>query len=125
MPQDLLLIVPKSPTDWDLDIDIVNGVGVEVPLGNNNVGRQRVAVAAYIGKGTIPGQEEVGADWAGFLANRVSLVECDNQVKANMEEYAGASQMEESPYPIYNRDDGGLSISLVSLTPPAVTGVNS
>ena len=126
MAQDLLLITPlTSSSEWGLDIDIVGGKAREVPGEEENTKRQRVAVAAYITKGTIPGQEDIGADWAGFLANRSSLLDCDNQVKANMEQFANASQLIDAPYPIYQKAEDGLKISLISLKKPAVAGVNS
>ena len=124
--RDLLLVTPASTeAGWTVDIDIVNGVAVETPDNVNTTPRQRVAVASYICRGTIPGREDIGADWAGYLAGRTSLLECDNQVKANMETFASASKIAESPYPIYYRDENGVRISLLSLRAPSVVGANA
>lgn len=127
MARDLLLITPRQENStWGLDINIVGGSAVLVPGDSaKNTQIQRVAVASYLCKGTIPGQEGVGADWPGFLAGKVALIDCDNQVKSNMEALAQASMLPESPYPLYTRDETGVHITLYALQTPAVNGVNS
>lgn len=123
MDQDILLITANpAEVGWSLDIDIVNGEARLVP-GEINVRLQRAAVASYIVRGSIPGQELVGADWPGYLSGSVSLVECDNQVKALMEQYAGVSSMEEAPYPLYMEDADGLHITLTSLKASGTGGL--
>ena len=116
----LLTVFP----DDRLDIDIVNGIVVEVPEPVDiNTQRQRAAVSAYIAKGSIPGQETLGADWAGFLSGSVSLMECDNQVKATMETFAQVSQLADNPYPLYQKTgDGGMEISLLSIPKVSAPG---
>lgn len=124
--RDLLIIMPKdADAGWTIDIDIVDGVARYTPDNKGSTNTQRVAIASYICKGTIPGREDIGADWPGYLAGRVSLLECDNQVKSNMETFASASQIAESPYPMYHRDESGVHISLIALKAPAVPGVNA
>lgn len=120
---DMMIITPSDTSaDWHMDIDIINGKGKEVPGGYKNTMIQRAAVASVLAKGTLPGREDIGADWAGLSAGKTSFVEVDNQVKANMEVFAGASTLEESPYPVYEKTEDGLRVSLVALTAPTISG---
>jgi hypothetical protein len=113
---DALLITPKQEASWRLDIDVVDGELVIVPGEEENVNRQSAAIAALFSINTIPGREELGTDWGKYLAGQSSLVECDNTVKNNMEEFADISSLTKAPIPIYTRDkSGGVSIQFMEL----------
>ena len=61
--RDLMLIMPTSPADWNLDFDFINGVPRMVP-DLQNTQDQRAAISAYTLKGTIPGKKEEGIGWS-------------------------------------------------------------
>ena len=120
---DMMIIVPTDKqADWYMDIDIIKGKAVDVPGDLTNTKIHRAAVASVLARGSIPGREDIGADWAGLAAGKTSFVEVDNQVKANMEEYAGASTLDSSPFPVYEKTEDGLRVSLVTLTKPTING---
>ena len=119
----MMIIVPTDKqADWYMDVDIIKGKATEVPGDFTNTKIQRAAVASVLARSSIPGRESIGADWAGLAAGKTSFVEVDNQVKANMEEYSGASTLDSSPFPIYEKTEDGLRVSLVTLTKPTING---
>ena len=119
----MMIIVPTDKqADWYMDVDIIKGKATEVPGDFTNTKIQRAAVASVLARSSIPGRESIGADWAGLAAGKTSFVEVDNQVKANMEEYSGASTLDSSPFPIYEKTEAGLRVSLVTLTRPTING---
>lgn len=113
---DALIIVPVGEADWHLDVDVVEGELLLVPGDESNENIQNAAIAALFSVGTIPGREELGTDWGGYLAGQKSLVECDNEVKSNMEEFTNVSSLANSPIPLYEKDPaGGIRIQFLQL----------
>lgn len=118
--RDISLIGPPSQdSTWTLDINVIQGRPALVPGEEENTKKQRAAIAVYMAKGTIPGLEGFGVDWPGYIAGKVSLVECDNQAKANMEALANVSSSPDVPYPMYLKGERGeIQIALVLLNKP-------
>ena len=97
-------------SDNSLDIDVINGW--PTLMNTTNTPRQRAAVAAYIAKGSVPGQTEIGAEWASYMTGQRSLVELDNQVKQNIQDMVGTETIMDQIMPLYVPSDGGVAIRL-------------
>jgi hypothetical protein len=82
---------PKSKlTDTDIDVDF--------SLGGKNFVRakacemQRAYVAAYIKRGTLPGQKDKGIDWADLAMRKISFAEVAAQINKNLSDYVGTGK---------------------------------
>jgi hypothetical protein len=122
--EDPLVIIPKTLEESELyhmDIDIHKGWFAPVPglAGDNttNCIKQRSCVAALVQSGTIPGKEDFGAEWGKFIANDITIVELDNQVKQNMATIAGEENALNLPMPMYLEDKETGGIRLFMYTP--------
>ena len=114
--RDIVVIYPEDPNnkEWDLDIDVVNGEPRYV-TSDGNTQDQRAAVAALIGKGTIPGNLTLGTDWGAYLNDQVSMLVIDNEVKRMISQLAGsgANNALRTYVPVYKKnDDGGMDIQV-------------
>lgn len=92
-------------TDGILDIDIAGG---EVRLIDDTEA-QRACVGAYMQKGSIPGFEELGVNWANLFTGGSSIVELDNEVQPNMKTFAPSK----SYLPVYDVKSGSIGIQLI------------
>ena len=113
--RDIVIIYPTAPdTSWDLDIDIVDGQPRYVSEPGQTQD-QRAAVAALIGRGTIPGNLTLGVDWGGLLTDQVFLVAIDNEVKQMISKYAAEGNDSQliTYVPIYNKNKkGGVDVQV-------------
>lgn len=93
-----------------------SGELLEVPVPEENNGRQRTTIAAFFQRGTIPGAEDEGADWTNYMTGDLTIVDIDNQVKMSIEKHAGSALMNDSAVPVYipNRD-GTMNLNIMSL----------
>lgn len=108
--RDFKLIVPAEPdkADWNLDIDIIAGAPVLLPYPRNNQD-QRAAVAAYMVRGTIPGQPDTGIEWTELYEQNTTILNIDNSIKQNIQKYAGMPGTAVQNYtPVYTKDDSGI-----------------
>lgn len=120
---DMVVVIPSDPdkVGWKMDIDVDND-GNALTLDSEDEARmQRASLAAIMVKGTIPAAETLGADWGAYVAGNMSLLEIDNQIKGNMEKWAGASTIASTPVPLYTPSDEGMGINVVGIdqNPPS------
>lgn len=114
--RDLLLVVPAQATqEWNLDIDIVDGMPLYVPE-ERNTQDQRAAISSYMFKGSIPGKPDMGISWASLYEAdyEETLVALDNEIKQNIQKNAAVPTMEaNSMYiPLYDSSKDGISLAI-------------
>ena len=107
-----MLIVPTNKeTEWNLDIDVVNGYPVFL-FEEGNTPDQRASLAAYQSKGSIPGMRDEGIDWSGLYEKDTSLVDIDNQAKQRIQELAGATSFQSNYTPLYKEEDNNIVLNI-------------
>lgn len=112
--RDLMLITPSEEnTDWNLDIDIIDGYPEFLPL-DRNTQDQRAAVAAYMTRGTIPGMPDEGIDWSGLYdPNNETLITIDNEIKQNIRDKAAVENVVANMYlPVYDVTEDGIGLTI-------------
>jgi hypothetical protein len=114
--RDIMVTFPTSSddTDWNLDIDIVNGQPVYVQTAQQTQD-QRAAIAALISVGTIPGNLSFGVNWPSLLNQSQSLVSIDNEVKRQINALAaiGEDDAFTSYLPVYKQSkNGGVDVNV-------------
>ena len=110
--RDFKLIVPEDPTkvSWNLDIDIIQGQPALLPYARNNQD-QRASLSAYMVKGSIPGMPDTGVEWAQLYNQNATILNIDNSIKQNIQQYAGTPGTATQNYvPIYTKDDDGIHV---------------
>ena len=107
--RDVRLIVPSDPdAEWNLDIDVVKGTPVYLQYPRNTQD-QRAALAAYMVRGSIPGMPDTGVDWTSLYQQNTSILNIDNTIKQNIQNYAGTPGTATQTYtPVYTKDDQGI-----------------
>lgn len=110
--RDVMLIVPTNKeTEWNLDIDVVDGYPVFL-FEEGNTADQRASLAAYQSKGSIPGMRDEGIDWSGLYEKDTSLVDIDNQAKQRIQELAGATSFQSNYTPLYKEEDNNIVLNI-------------
>lgn len=112
--RDVLIVTPPDDKqDWNIDIDIVNGVPRYVSTVENTQD-QRAALAALICKGTIPGMNEEGITFGNILEDQDTLVDLNNQVQRQIQKYAayGDSSKLIQYIPMYSMKEGTVGITV-------------
>lgn len=122
----LLYMGIPGDDDWHLDIDIVNGRPVEVPVPRENTtNQQRKAVLAYQSKNTIPGDWDRGVSWGNIASDRtVSMADAMMDVQAAITEDEGSSANNAFTLPIVQKTDDGLSLQLLTVSTDDLTAIN-
>jgi len=137
--RDILLVTPTedADVDWHVDVCITNGYMAEVAKDLMN-SVQRASVATIITKGSVPGQADIGADWAGYISGSENFFNCDAQVRNLINYFTGGLMIDVTkivsssgkmtnemlvPQPVYTRkDDGEISVRIALptvLMPPS------
>lgn len=112
--RDLLVIIPTDPeATWTLDFDFIDGVPRLVPA-ERNTQDQRAAISAYMIKGTVPGMTKLGIDWSQLYTQQSTLLNIDNSVKQNIQQYAGIPGSATQGYiPVYDSKDGKINMYII------------
>lgn len=108
--RDFRLVVPADPdtASWNLDIDVIAGQAALLPYARNNQD-QRASVATYMVRGTIPGKPDTGVNWTDLYNQNASILNIDNEIKQNIQQYAGVPGTAIQNYvPVYIKDDKGI-----------------
>lgn len=92
------------PSLWDFELV----AGLSIPLHGTPELNQRATIAAYIQKGTIPGLEETGVNWTGFMLGEINPRELDAEVRDNMYIFTGSTVF----IPYYFIQNGKLQLSI-------------
>jgi len=60
-------------------------------------------------KGTIPGMPDTGVDWAQLYQQNTTILNIDNDIKQNIQNYAGTPDSATQSYtPVYTQDEKGI-----------------
>jgi len=68
------------PSSWDF----VLKAGIPQTVDGSAELQQRATIAAYIEKNTVPGIEDSGVDWQGYLTGGINPRELDSEIRNNM-----------------------------------------
>lgn len=114
--RDILVVTPAdtTQTDWNLDIDIIDGQPVLLPE-EDNTQDQRAALAAYQAEGTIPGMPDVGISWSQLYTKDRTLVNINDQVQKNIQDKASSNTLVNMYVPIFqdSKDSKNIKITLL------------
>ena len=111
--RDLMVIMPTSAADWNLDFDFINGVPRMV-TDIQNTQDQRAAISAYTLKGTIPGKKEEGIGWSQLYDKENTILNIDNEIKQKIQERASSPENSTQGYmPLYTPNEKGIEITIL------------
>lgn len=96
------------------DINIIDGEPEYVDYANQTQD-QRAAIGAAIEKGSIPGNESFGADWAAVFDKESSLLDLANEVQENVNNVAGGDGQMSGMYMsmLVPKSDGSVTTTVM------------
>lgn len=111
--RDLKIFVPtEAGQQWTFDLDIVDGCPVFVDY-ERNTQDQRAAISTYIVRGSIPGKQDQGVNWAQLYTQDTTLLNIDNEIKQSIQNNAGIPGAPTQSYiPMYTSDEKGIHVGI-------------
>lgn len=116
--RDVKMIQPSEGTDWQLDIDVINGVP-EYLSAAELTSDQRAGMAAFITQGSIPGMLDVGVRWSDYFQEQASdgYVKITNQMNQLVQTYGTSpedrdSNKQYSPLALLD-ENGAISVHVI------------
>ena len=92
------------PSAWDFALK----AGVPQTLEGSQELGQRATIAAYIEKNTVPGREDSGVDWQGYLTGGLNPRELDAEIRNSMYWQTGTTRF----IPYYYVKNSKLQLSI-------------
>lgn len=105
--RDVRIITPSDDSDWNLDIDLINGVPdyLDTDAQSND---QRAALAAATIKGTVPTLLGYGVSWGDVFTRTASIVQFGNEITQQIQEYANSTDANVSYSPLVVSSEEGV-----------------
>jgi hypothetical protein len=104
---------------WRADINFEQGDMDLLPGTSDNNDKQRAVIAAIMELGSVPGAENIGIDWAGYVSGSKNMVQINNQIQMRVMAITGSAN---TVLPVFKIDKHG-ALNLVMLEISEVAGV--